>query len=341
MPKICLCLIVKDESAVIERCLDSHRAYIDAVAICDTGSSDDTREKIVAWCTTNLIPFKLQEDPWEDYSTNRNKALNLARSLVGPDDYIMLSDADDVFTGPAYLKEALVDKHDGYMCEFRLNNLVWPRPFLVRAGAGWQYFFKCHELILRRAGDGLDGVPTLKGCHVDCNVDGAYQGAAHFLAQAAILETEQNEPRSVFYLAQSYHCAGPEHYPKAVQYYAKRASMGGYMEEIVVSYIRIGEIMSDPGCFLEAARLNPTRAEGLFNAAVWCRAAGMEDIALALATKACTKKAPQGMFLDTTVYNGRAEALRKELQIAIVAAKVWGPALKPKKQKGKRKKGRR
>ncbi len=100
------------------------------------------------------------------------------------------------------------------------------------------------------------------------------------------------------------------------------------MEEIVVSYIRIGEIMSDPGCFLEAARLNPTRAEGLFNAAVWCKAAGMEDIALALATKAAGKKAPQGMFLDTTVYNGRAEALRKELQGVTVPKKVFNQGKK-------------
>jgi len=44
--RICLNMIVKSESAVIERCLASVRNHIDAWVIVDTGSTDDTKDKI-------------------------------------------------------------------------------------------------------------------------------------------------------------------------------------------------------------------------------------------------------------------------------------------------------
>ena len=46
--RICLNMIVKNESAVIERCLASLRDHIDAWVIVDTGSTDDTMDKIRA-----------------------------------------------------------------------------------------------------------------------------------------------------------------------------------------------------------------------------------------------------------------------------------------------------
>lgn len=45
-PKGCLNMLVKGESAVIERCLRSVRDYMQSWAIVDTGSSDDTIAKI-------------------------------------------------------------------------------------------------------------------------------------------------------------------------------------------------------------------------------------------------------------------------------------------------------
>ena len=46
MPSLCLCMIVKNESAVITRCLRSVKPIIDYWVICDTGSSDNTKELI-------------------------------------------------------------------------------------------------------------------------------------------------------------------------------------------------------------------------------------------------------------------------------------------------------
>ena len=46
MPKICLNMIVKNESKIITRLLKSVLPLIDSYCICDTGSTDNTIEII-------------------------------------------------------------------------------------------------------------------------------------------------------------------------------------------------------------------------------------------------------------------------------------------------------
>ncbi len=84
-------MIVKNEAAVIERCLRSVRPFIDAWAIADTGSSDGTQE--IVRRVLQGIPGELIERPWVDFSTNRNQALELARRHG---DYALIIDADEV-----------------------------------------------------------------------------------------------------------------------------------------------------------------------------------------------------------------------------------------------------
>ena len=42
MTTICLVMIVRNEAAIIRRCLESVRPHIDRWVICDTGSTDNT-----------------------------------------------------------------------------------------------------------------------------------------------------------------------------------------------------------------------------------------------------------------------------------------------------------
>ena len=44
LPKITLCMIVKNETAIIKECLESMCQYIDYWVICDTGSTDGTQD---------------------------------------------------------------------------------------------------------------------------------------------------------------------------------------------------------------------------------------------------------------------------------------------------------
>lgn len=53
---ICLTMIVKDEAAVIERCLESALPLIDRYLIVDTGSTDNTK-----------IPGRFLSRPWRSF----------------------------------------------------------------------------------------------------------------------------------------------------------------------------------------------------------------------------------------------------------------------------------
>lgn len=86
MPTISLCMIVKNEEAVLARCLDSIADLMDEIIIIDTGSTDRTRE-IAARYTSKIYDYK-----WtNDFSAARNYSFSKAGM-----DYIYTADADEV-----------------------------------------------------------------------------------------------------------------------------------------------------------------------------------------------------------------------------------------------------
>ncbi|MCY7871593.1 glycosyltransferase [Bacillus spizizenii] len=88
MISISLCMIVKNEEAVIGRCLDSIREIADEINIVDTGSVDQTKD-IVSRYTDRIFDFE-----WiDDFAAARNFSFQQATA-----DYILWLDADDVFT---------------------------------------------------------------------------------------------------------------------------------------------------------------------------------------------------------------------------------------------------
>lgn len=86
MPTISLCMIVKNEEAVLARCLDSIADLMDEIIIVDTGSSDRTKE-IASNYTSNIHDFKWNNN----FSDARNFSFSLATQ-----DYIYAADADEV-----------------------------------------------------------------------------------------------------------------------------------------------------------------------------------------------------------------------------------------------------
>ena len=83
-------MIVKDETKVICRCLESVKPLIDYWLIVDTGSHDGTQQMIKDFMKD--IPGELHERPWVNFAHNRNEALTLAKDKA---DYLLFIDADD------------------------------------------------------------------------------------------------------------------------------------------------------------------------------------------------------------------------------------------------------
>ena len=86
MATISLCMIVKNEEAVLDRCLSSIADLMDEIIIIDTGSTDRTKE-IAGRYTNKIYDFKWQND----FSAARNFSFSKASM-----DYIYTADADEV-----------------------------------------------------------------------------------------------------------------------------------------------------------------------------------------------------------------------------------------------------
>ncbi len=86
MVSISLCMIVKNEEAILRRCLDSVADLMDEIIIVDTGSTDKTKT-IAAEYTNQIYDFA-----WvNDFSAARNFAFSKATK-----EYIYSADADEV-----------------------------------------------------------------------------------------------------------------------------------------------------------------------------------------------------------------------------------------------------
>ena len=102
MSKISLCMIVKNEEKVLERCLESVKEIVDEIIIVDTGSEDRTKE-IARQYTTELYDFE-----WcNDFSKARNYAIEKATGEM-----ILVLDADEE------LEDATRDQLESFIQKF-------------------------------------------------------------------------------------------------------------------------------------------------------------------------------------------------------------------------------
>lgn len=233
---ICLCMIVKNESAVIERCLASVRDHIDTWVISDTGSTDGTQELIRT--ALDGIPGELHEEPWVDFGHNRS--LNIAHAR-GRADYLLLLDADLVLRQDAPMPPLVADsymlRHMGET-EYRIKRLV-------RGSLPWRYEGVTHEYITC---DRPDTEVHLDALAIEDHGDGGskhdkYERDARLLS--AEMERDPACTRTVFYLAQTMRDIGDR--AEAVRLYERRAAMGGWGEEVYQSLLQVGMLYGNSG----------------------------------------------------------------------------------------------
>lgn len=88
MITISLCMIVKNEEYVLERCLNCVKDIVDEIIIIDTGSTDKTKEIAKKW-----TPYVYDFEWIDDFSAARNTSFSYATK-----EYIFWLDADDILT---------------------------------------------------------------------------------------------------------------------------------------------------------------------------------------------------------------------------------------------------
>jgi glycosyltransferase involved in cell wall biosynthesis len=288
MPKLCLNMIVKNESKIIRRLLDSVANVIDSYCICDTGSTDNTVELITSFFQDKKIPGKVVIEPFQDFAYNRTFALKQCETMENAD-YILLLDADMVFwlnpkISPEEFKNSLLC--EVYHIFQGSEDFYYKNTRIVKNRCDMTYWGVTHEY-----------VKTPEWCKVDKinkeivfinDIGDGGSKADKFLRDIRLLkkgleETPNNE-RYTFYLANSYRDSGQ--FDEAIETFKKRIQLGGWYEEIWHSYYSIGKCYKYKNdmanaiyYWMEAYNFFPNRIENLFEIVNYYRNQGKNRLA--------------------------------------------------------------
>jgi len=305
-PTICLNMIVKNESKIITRLLTTVLPIIDTYCICDTGSTDMTKEIIKEFFAMRCIEGKIIEEPFKNFGHNRTVALNAAKEMA---DYLLFLDADmKLVIDPEFDKSKLTA--DVYTFAQGSNTFNYFNVRLIKTSLNFRCIGSTHEYYDITGSRKEEQLNTIKindigdgGCKED-----------KFTRDIRLLEEDLKEnpknERTYFYLANSYKNAG--NLEKAIENYKKRIAIGGWIEENWYSrlelgkcYMRIGKEAEAIKTWLEAYGYHPKRAENLYEIVKHYRIKGQQPLSYIFYKLAKEIPYPSDnvLFIHKDVYN--------------------------------------
>jgi len=291
MGKLALNFICKNESHVIGKMLESCKTMTDLIVVNDTGSTDGTQDIIRKFGEENNIPTYVFERPFDDFEKSRNHAMQKLRDVVqelgwNPDQvHGYWFDCDEtLIIDPKFNKNQFTK--DLYMINTFIGQMKYTRNTFFKVSKPFRWYGPIHEFIVCDDKNITSGLA--ENIHVDVKMTGAsWQGnisqkyKSHAFVLEKYIDENRQDPRWIFYTAQSYHDSASvqdnreeneERLRRALKYYRERVSRtDGYAEEIYYSQFRIGTIMrgleepwnlTHQEC-LKAYAMDPMRGESI------------------------------------------------------------------------------
>jgi len=306
VPTVCLNMIVKNEAHIIRRTLEMllTKVRFDYWVICDTGSTDSTREIIREFFSSSSssssskgvnIPGELHCDEWVNFAHNRTKALEYAFNKT---DLLLVFDADDEIHGTIVLPSAV--SYDEYHLKFGAPNtggMTYTRTLLINNRKRFKYLSVVHEFISCME-------PSTNEQARLCVLDGDYfvvsgrsgarnQDPDKYLKDALLLEKAHAEAiaqgddlhkRYAFYCANSYRDCGRRE--DAIRWYKITLTQDNWAQEKYVSCLYIYECyealgQKEHGFFylVKAFSYDLERVECLYPLIVHYCCEGMNEVA--------------------------------------------------------------
>lgn len=243
IPTLCLNMIVKDESHIIEKTLANlcEKLKFDYWVICDTGSTDSTPEIIKKFFADKNIPGELHSDAWVNFAHNRTQALNYA---FNKSDLLLVFDADDELVGTLMMPDTV--GYHGYYLLFKSGNVMYNRNSLINNRTKWAFESVLHEYIYSLEPN--HSTTTIAGdYHVVSGREGArsknpnkYRDDAITLKDAYAVQKEiagKLAPRYAYYCANSYRDANMQ--DEAIEWYKIALTEPGGQQEHYMSCLEL------------------------------------------------------------------------------------------------------
>lgn len=326
---ICLNMIVKNESRIIERMLNSVYPFVDSFCICDTGSTDNTVELIHKFAhekgITNYIVYI---EPFKNFEYNRTHALHQCLSLPVLPTYILLIDADMILQfgkniDMVKLKNSLCTQTgkvpDVYFINQGNDAFYYKNARMLRAGLLTEsvkpkYTGVTHEYLDVPGSRVYVDIVKEVLFILDIGDGGAkndkFTRDIHLLRNGLIAEPTNS--RYMFYLANSYKDSGD--WENAKEMYQQCISSNGWVEERWQCHYHLGKGHLSRGNVSEAIHnwllaynLIPNRLENIYEMIKYYRENGKHILAytfynIAINTESI-KSPPVFLFLENDVYD--------------------------------------
>jgi glycosyltransferase involved in cell wall biosynthesis len=285
-----LLTMVKNESRIIERLLNSVKDKVAATIVCDTGSTDNTVELATA-CIQN---GKVYQFPFVNFGVSRTTSFHKAQEWVieqGWDPFktwALLLDGDMV--GGDIDMEALASETAnplvaGISLKQMNGDMVYSNVRLIRCSEPWICKGGTHEAWTCPDGKRVShfDAPILK----DYN-DGGCKSDKYSRDIRLLLEDIVQNPtdaRSYFYLGQTY--IGLRDWVKAIDILKRRIAIGGWDEETYYAKVYLGEAYENIGdkaqatqTWLEAWQSRRWRTEAMMKLiTMWRKEARAQHVA--------------------------------------------------------------
>ncbi len=273
--KICLNMIVKNESKIIARAIDSAMGLIDSWCIIDTGSTDNTIEIIKE--KLSHLPGEVLSRPWINFGHNRSEAFREAQKWG---DWILLMDADMTFIDKGFDKSQLDPSITGYQIMQKNSAISYYNTRILNSKFDWECVGVTHEYFSVKGAQSI--INKLDSIMINDIGDGGSK-SDKFERDIALLtkglEDEPKNERYMFYLAQSYKDTGQ--FEKAIEWYEKRIIRGGWYEEVWYShymisacYISMGLLEKAEEWVIKGYQYYPHRSEAIYELCKAYRVAG-------------------------------------------------------------------
>jgi len=320
---IAVLLMVKNEHKRLHITLESIKDFADSLVIYDTGSVDNTIKICQNFCKDTNIALRLKQGEFVDFSTSRNVALDFADSFKDIN-YILLLDTNDELKGGIILRKIAEEYMEKDKSAFLISqewfsgttNKYYNVRF-IKAHKGWRYKGVVHEYICNE-----DKVEDKKVDKLQIEQLYIYQDrtkdddktSKRFQRDEVLLKKEYlknpNEPRTLFYLAQTYSCLKDNE--NAYYYYKLRSKLQeGFFEERYESCFKCGELSENLNLdwydsfawYMKAFEIIP-RVEPLVKITDYYRRKSNWIIAHTFAKLACELPYPDNciLFIDKIAY---------------------------------------
>jgi len=244
VPTISLCMIVKDEEAVIDRCLACVHHLVDEINIVDTGSTDRTKE-ICRRYTDRIFDF-----PWcDDFAAARN--FSFAQATC---DFIFWLDADDVLSEEDQrkfqeLKDSLTPDVSAVSMEYQLSLGPDGKPShslrryrLVNRRCGFRWIGAVHEYLevggnIIHSQVAVQHRPVAQDRDPDRNIR---------IYEAMLARGAEFTPRDLYYYANE--LLDHRRYVEAADYYQRFLATGkGWVEDVIGACNKLSECFKQLG----------------------------------------------------------------------------------------------